>query len=62
MFSKKEGGIIDAKVDRRSFIRAMGQSCVVMGMGLSQKAGFAQQGQKKITGSKKIKRIAVESI
>jgi len=48
------------KVDRRSFIRAMGQSAVVMGMGLSQKAGFAQQGQKKITGSKKIKRIAVE--
>ena len=49
------------KVDRRSFIKVMGQSAVVMGMGLSQKEAFAAQEQTKEAAAKKRpKRIAVE--
>lgn len=49
------------KVDRRSFIKVMGQSAVVLGAGLSQKEVFAAQGQAKETTTKKRpKRIAVE--
>jgi len=49
------------KVDRRSFIKVMGQSAVVLGVGLSQKDALAAEGAAKGTGTKKkIKRIAVE--
>jgi 5-carboxyvanillate decarboxylase len=49
------------KVDRRSFIKVVGQSAAVLGMGLSQEDAFAAQGQTKVTASgKKFKRIAVE--
>ncbi|MBN1625399.1 MAG: amidohydrolase [Deltaproteobacteria bacterium] len=48
------------KVDRRSFIKAMGQSAVVLSAGFSQRDAFGQQGQGKATGAKKKKRIAVE--
>ena len=49
------------KVDRRSFIKVMGQSAVVLGMGLSQKEAPAAQNPAKETITKKrYKRIAVE--
>jgi 5-carboxyvanillate decarboxylase len=49
------------KVDRRSFIKVIGQSAVVLGAGLSQKDIFAAEGAAKATeAKKKVKRIAVE--
>jgi 5-carboxyvanillate decarboxylase len=49
------------KVDRRFFIKMMGQSAAVLGMGLSQKDALAAPEQvKETTAKKKIKRIAVE--
>jgi hypothetical protein len=49
------------KVDRRSFIKVMGQSAAFLCMGLSQREAFAAQGQVKETGTKKrVKKNAVE--
>ena len=50
-----------SKLDRRSFIKVMGQSAVIMGMGLSKgEALGAEEQAKKTAGKKKYKRIAVE--
>jgi predicted TIM-barrel fold metal-dependent hydrolase len=48
------------KVDRRSFMKVMGQSAVVLGVGLSGKTAMGGQEQKKKAAMKRSRRIAVE--
>ena len=52
-----------SKLDRRSFIKIIGQSAVIMGMGLSKgEALGAEEQTKKTTGKKRPKRIASDRL